>query len=133
MQSFNDNAKSTSDDVGQATCELICSLLHVLLLRAHARIKQARLGGIVGAGVNYKFNASPYVLRPVVEMLQYQAFCDRIRFVLESGVQALRAIGVDVTLRFDAIGENGVQVIASLLEDTRSKLGGEAILRIDQR
>jgi len=133
VQSFNDNAKSTSDDVGQATCELICSLLHVLLLRAHARIKQARLGGIARAGVNHKSNASPYVLRPVVEMLQYQAFCDRIRFVLESGVQALRAIGVDMTLRFDAIGENGAQVIASLLEDTRSKLGGEAILRIDQR
>lgn len=133
MQSFNESAKSASDDAGQATCELVCSLLHVLLLRAHASIKQTRLTGIARAGVNQKSIATPYVLRPVVEMLQYQAFCDRIRHVMDSGVQALRAIGVDVTLRFNAIGENGAQVIASLLEDTRSKLGGEAILRIDQR
>ncbi|KLO08277.1 hypothetical protein SCHPADRAFT_944596 [Schizopora paradoxa] len=133
IESYNDSAKSASDDVGQATCDLVCSLLHVLLLRAHAHTKQGRLSGITRAGSNQRPVPTPYVLRPVVEMLQYHAFCDRIRHVLASGVQALRAIGVDVALRFDAIGENGSQVIASLLEDTRSKLGGEAILRIDQK
>lgn len=38
-----------------------------------------------------------------------------------------------VDLRFEGIGETGKVVLDALLEEGREKIGGEAVLRIDER
>jgi hypothetical protein len=47
----------------------------------------------------------------------------------------LRRVGVDSNLRFDVIGEGGQEILRLLAEDmnARSRVGGEAVLRIDGR
>jgi len=125
----------TSEVEGHATCELIYSMLHVLLLRAHAHNKAFRLGitGVMRAAGLVRPPTTPLILQPVLDLLQYQVFCGRIRSELDQGARALSVIGVPVSLRFDVVGENGKQVVKSLVEDVRGRVGGEAVMRIDDR
>ena len=66
-------------------------------------------------------------------MLQYKLFCERVEKELRSMEQALQRIGVPSQVRFDAIGETGKQLVDHLRGDDWSRIGGDAILRVDNR
>jgi mediator of RNA polymerase II transcription subunit 17, fungi type len=48
-------------------------------------------------------------------------------------VRALGVAGVPCGLRFNSVGENGKELVKLLNEDSSQKIGGEAILRVDDR
>lgn len=48
-------------------------------------------------------------------------------------VSALLKAGILCSLRFDAVGESGHQLVEHLVADETARIGGEAILRIDAR
>ncbi|EKM59963.1 uncharacterized protein PHACADRAFT_250784 [Phanerochaete carnosa HHB-10118-sp] len=122
-----------------AVCDLIFATLHVLLLRAHNFIKQHRIGR-----TNALRNAPPQqqqqpvnpppLLLPIVELLQYRVFCDRVHVEVGKMADGLAAAGVPVRLRANRVGENGEQLVAMLTKtDGPQTLGGETHLRIDHR
>lgn len=47
--------------------------------------------------------------------------------------RALGAAGVPSSLRFNAVGDSGKELVQLLNEDSAQKIGGEAVLRIDNR
>jgi mediator of RNA polymerase II transcription subunit 17 len=73
------------------------------------------------------------MLQPIIDFLQYEVFCRRVKAELDRAVEALAKAGVRSTLRFEPVGENGQQIVELLEEQTRRKLSGEAVLRIDNR
>jgi mediator of RNA polymerase II transcription subunit 17, fungi type len=75
----------------------------------------------------------PPILQPIIDFLQYEVFCGRVKVELDRAVEALEKAGVRSTLRFEPIGDNGQQIVQLLEEHTRRKLSGEAVLRIDNR
>lgn len=79
-----------------------------------------------------KIEQVPYfILQPIIDLLQYRVFCERVEVELQKAVQGLNAAGIPSTLSFTGVGESG-QHIVSLLSDTRNKvIGGEAVIRID--
>ena len=126
---------SSSDDFGQAACDLIYSMLHILLLRAHTHLKNFRLSitGLMRAAGIVRPPMTLPILQPVIDLLQYQVFCNRVKQELDNSVSALHKVGVPAKLRFDSVGESGSDVTKLLMEDIRGKIGGEAVLRIDDR
>lgn len=60
-------------------------------------------------------------------------FLGRVRGELLRAAARLRTAGVRVELRFEGVGETGKVVLDTLLEEGREKIGGEAVLRIDER
>lgn len=74
------------------------------------------------------------LLQPVIDLLQYQQFCSRIKSELDKMVIALRDAGVPCMLRFDPVGETGQQLQCRTISgDASFKVGGEALLRVDDR
>jgi len=73
------------------------------------------------------------LLQPVIDLLQYQGFCERIKTEVNKMVRALGATGLPCSLRITSVGENGRELINLLNEDSTWTIGGEAILRIDDR
>ena len=74
------------------------------------------------------------LLQPVIDVLQYQQFCVRIKAELDKMVAAFHHAGVSCTLRFDAVGETGQHLQRRLgISDPSLRIGGEALLRIDDR
>ncbi|KAH7926755.1 hypothetical protein BV22DRAFT_1086233 [Leucogyrophana mollusca] len=126
-----DSASSDGKEVVTATCDLIYYMLHALLLSMHAGQKSQRIGSARVQGVPAP---RPALLQPVIDLLQYQVFCDRIKAELTKMGRALLNAGIPCTLRFDPVGESGDQLINQFLAENNSRrLGGEAILRIDER
>lgn len=77
---------------------------------------------------------SSELLQPVIDLLQYQHFCVRIKTELDKMVSALAHAGVPCTLRFDPVGETGQSLQGRLTgENVLKRIGGEALLRIDER
>jgi mediator of RNA polymerase II transcription subunit 17 len=115
-------------------CDLIYWALHALLLRLHGHLKRKRLGttGLVRAQSTIP-SPPPPILQPIIDFLQYEVFCDRVKLELERAVQGLRKAGVSANLRFQTIGENGQQLVALLNDPRRKNVTGEAVLRIDRR
>ena len=135
---LTDDRPPTSTDIDSAFCDLVYSSLHVLLLRAHAYRKKTRLkltGASRLAEPKTLVASRAMILQPIIDIVQYHVFCDRVRRVLKDTSAGLAKIGVDSTLRFDVIGESGHDILMLLAEDanTRSRIGGEAVLRIDGR
>ncbi|KAF8195839.1 subunit 17 of mediator complex-domain-containing protein [Mycena galopus ATCC 62051] len=147
-----DALPSTAGGATNAKCDFIYYALQALLLRLHGHAKRQRLGAI---GVFRPPNASdtsppPLLLRPVIDLLQYEVFLGRLRTEMNAMGNALRAVGIPSALRFEAVGGTG-QGLVELLDagddrestkDTRESsgarqkaqgLGGEAVLRIDAR
>lgn len=77
--------------------------------------------------------ATPQILQPIIDLIQYQVFCNKIKGVLGRMVRSLQDAGVSSTLRFEPLGENGEQLIASLLNDLKTRVSGEAVLRVGSR
>jgi mediator of RNA polymerase II transcription subunit 17, fungi type len=117
-------------------CDLIYSALHALLLRTHAHSKTYRLGssGIMRvASPTDTTLTPPPLLQPIIDLLQYQVFCERVKSEIIKTIGALSKAGISSTLRFDPVGETGKELLRLLDEDgSRSIVGGEAVLRIDE-
>lgn len=117
-------------------CDLIFSALHVLLLRAHAYVKTQRIGraGIAKPGPASTTPPSPPLLQPIADVLQYRVFCDRVHTEVTKMARGLAAGGVPVRLRANRVGESGEQLVAMLTAtDTAQSIGGETVLRVDNR
>lgn len=112
-------------------CDLVYSLLHVLLSRAHRVLKSSRLN---------KANIAPMpvvqpppILQPIIDVLQYREFWERVREEIDRVVAALRLAGVSTKVHYDPVADGGETLLASLLSDKSSPVGGDALLRIDDR
>ncbi|KAK7061769.1 mediator of RNA polymerase II transcription subunit 17 [Favolaschia claudopus] len=139
-----------------AKCDFIYYALQALLLRQHAHAKRRRLGtiGVMRApNAPSAFDATPppLLLRPVIDLLQYEGFLKRLRAEMELLGEALRKVGIENALRFEGVGGTGVELVelldpveeregsggAAMRERERERqaqgLGGEAVIRIDAR
>ncbi|KIJ70515.1 hypothetical protein HYDPIDRAFT_172315 [Hydnomerulius pinastri MD-312] len=119
-----------------ATCDLIYYMLQALLLGMHAAEKSKRISTTGSARPQPTTTPSPRsdLLQPIIDLLQYQQFCVRIKTELDKMVSALHRAGVPCTLRFDPVGEAGQNLQRRLTaDDALRRVGGEALLRIDDR
>lgn len=66
-------------------------------------------------------------------MLQYQVFCERVHAEVDRIVQGLRQAGVPTKLQFQAAGGNGRDFIKDLQDQRVRPVGGEALIRLDNR
>ncbi|KAK0206681.1 subunit 17 of mediator complex-domain-containing protein [Desarmillaria ectypa] len=126
----NDSAipLASQNALQQATCDLIYHSLHALLLRRHQNLKSQRLSGSDAPKTD-----PPPVLQPIIDLLQYQVFCQRVKTVIEGIITALTLAGIASTLRFQPVGEVGHELV-NLLDSCHVKsVGGQCILRIDRR
>jgi mediator of RNA polymerase II transcription subunit 17 len=116
-------------------CDLIYSCLHALLLRRHGYLKLRRLEGPAAIGIAGVAGSPdvPPLLQPIIDLLQYKVFCDRIKFEFDKTVRALSMAGIQCALRFDPVGETGHQLIQSFGENNAKVIGGEVVLRIENR
>ncbi|KAJ7228621.1 subunit 17 of mediator complex-domain-containing protein [Mycena pura] len=130
-----DTIHNTPPGVSNAKCDLIYHMLQALLLRMHGHAKRVRLSG---AGLFQPPGApdappAPLLLRPVIDLLQYEVFCARVEAEISAARDALNAVGILATLRFVPVGGTG-QALMELLDASEERvIGGEAVLRIDNR
>ncbi|KAJ6539396.1 subunit 17 of mediator complex-domain-containing protein [Mycena capillaripes] len=118
-----------------AKCDFIYYALQALLLRLHGHAKRQRLGT---AGVFRPPSLSdaaqpPLLLRPVIDLLQYEVFCARLQAEMLAMSGALTAVGISSALRFEPVGGTGQGIVDLLDANDDKALGGEAVLRIDNR
>ncbi|KAG1833319.1 subunit 17 of mediator complex-domain-containing protein [Suillus variegatus] len=124
----NAQESNNSDERLSATCNLIYFALQGLLLSLHASQKSQRLSSANTHLPSVFPNKAP-LLQPIIDLLQYQVFCDRIRVELDKMVSALLKAGVPSSLRFDAVGESGHQLVEHFAaNETARRIGGEALL-----
>jgi len=130
-----DSSLQTGNEVTAAKCDLIASILHAFLLRMHSHLKTERLGssGVIRGSGPLNGRLTPPLLQPIIDLLQYQGFCERIKTEVDRMVRALGVAGVQCGLQINSVGENGRELLKLLDEDSTWKIGGEAILRIDDR
>ena len=76
---------------------------------------------------------SPPILQPIIDVLQYREFLERVRDEIDRVVAALRLAGVPTKVHYDPVADGGDILVASLMSDKPSTIGGEALLRIDDR
>ena len=112
----------------EAKCDLIYSSLHAFLLRAH-RFSALRKG----AGSNEPIRSNPQLLQPIIDVLQYEVFCERVKTEVDLVCHALESVGISSTIYFNPVGELGKQLIHGLIDEETTVLAGEAVLRIDDR
>lgn len=119
----------------RAICDLIHSSLILLLLRAHAFTRNQRLSLPSSYSTNKQRPSpvNPPLLLPVFNMLQYRLFCSRVEMELKHVDQAMSRAGVPSKVQFIAIGETGTQLVGYLQGEDRSRIGGDAILRVNNR
>ncbi|TRM67777.1 subunit 17 of mediator complex-domain-containing protein [Schizophyllum amplum] len=131
-------------------CDLIYSALQALLLRQHAINKKRRLAppGTLDAHAflnplahsTYPLAHAPPILQPIIDVLQYAVFCDRVKQEMTTMASGVVGAGIACTLRFDTVGEVGrelVRMLDSRVLDPSQALnrpvGGEAVLVVDGR
>ena len=118
-----------------ATCDLIAATLRVLLLRVHSYLRNERIrytGSIRTASQPF-FLQPPPVLQPIIDLLQYEGFCERVRAELARIVGALRRAGVPTKIRFEGMAGSGEEYLKLVTETRPKPVGGEARIRIDNR
>jgi mediator of RNA polymerase II transcription subunit 17 len=125
-------ALQTGHEATTAMCDLIALILHIFLLHSHSHLKSQRLGVERIHGFSSGRQPSP-MLQPVIDLLQYQGFCESVKAEVNKMVKALGAAGVPCGLRINSVGENGKELVKLLSEDDTRKIGGEIILRIHDR
>jgi hypothetical protein len=124
---------SSSNIVDHALCDLIATVLPILLLRQHEFVKTARLSPEHHRSKNpTRAPQPPLMLQPVIDFLQYQVFLKRVRKELMQAIQKLRENGIGVDLRLEGVNSSASTKL-DLLLDGKEPLGGEAILRINNR
>jgi mediator of RNA polymerase II transcription subunit 17 len=125
----------TGNETTAAKCDLIATLLHTFLLRLHSHLKTKRLGssGVVHMPGPSNIRSPPPLLQPIIDLLQYQGFCECVKTEVHRMVRALGIAGVPCGLRINFVGENGRDLVKLLNEDGTQKIGGEITLRVDDR
>jgi mediator of RNA polymerase II transcription subunit 17, fungi type len=135
-------AQADIDPVSRAKCDLIYNLLHLLLLREHSHRRLVRIGApealLPKSHADPAFPPAPIhptqaLLQPVIDLLQYEYFCIRVKAEMNKIVQSLRRGGVPVKFHFDAVGENSAGVLESLVGSGSGRIGGVTVIRIDNR
>lgn len=127
------------DLVSQAKCDLIYDFLHLLLLREHSHRRLTRIGVSETPSKPRADVAFPpahptlALLQSVIDLLQYEHFCVRVKAEMNKTVQVLRRAGVPVKFHFDAVGEDGAGVLESLISGGTGRIGGITVIRIDNR
>lgn len=119
-------------------CDLIYHSFHILLLRRHALLKEDRLRSSVSASPAPAQPDNPSkpkypVLQPIIDLLQYRVFLDRIRSEIMQVVQALQAAGIPTNLVLNIVGETGKELLKLLDSKSSLTVGGEILLRIFDR
>ena len=114
-------------------CDLVYSLLGVLLSRAHRVSKDLRLRRMTAAFALTPPPPPPPVLQPIIDLLQYREFWERVRDEIDRVVDALRAAGVRTKAHYDPVADGGDVLTRALLADKTSPVSGDALLRIDDR
>ncbi|KAG5732390.1 Mediator of RNA polymerase II transcription subunit 17 [Termitomyces sp. T112] len=122
-----------SDELCREKCNLIYFALHALLLRRHGFLQAQRLGTMSVGGVTKDNLYPPPVLQPIIDILQYQVFCERIKVEIDKMISALSVAGIQSSLRFNPVGEIGRQLVQLFDNNDGQVIGGEAVLRIDDR
>ncbi|GAW07123.1 rna polymerase ii mediator complex component srb4 [Lentinula edodes] len=134
---FSLGMSSTQNPVNQAKSDFIYHYLLTLLLRRHAYVKARRLGTDSSSSLSISSldpsQANLPILQPVIDQLQYQIFCERIHSQLNVVKAALIAAGIPSTLRFNAVGEIGSELIKIPVDEEARPLSGVCTLRIDNR
>ncbi|TFK75858.1 hypothetical protein BDN72DRAFT_785935 [Pluteus cervinus] len=128
-------AAESPDELYDHNCDLIYYCLEVLLLRRHEYLKTKRLGasGVQRLPGSQGVSTPPPILHPIIDIIQYQVFCSKVRTELEGMTGALQAFKVPTTLRFDAVAETATELVHMLSDGERTLIGGEANLRINNR
>lgn len=111
-------------------------MLQALLLTMHASDKSKRVStsGSERPATGVNIQPPSELLQPVIDLLQYQQFCIKIKAELDKMVSALAHAGVPCTLRFHPVGETGQSLQRRLTgENVLKRVGGEALLRLDER
>jgi mediator of RNA polymerase II transcription subunit 17 len=124
-------------------CDLIYHGFHLLLLRRHALLKEDRLSRTTSAPTTSqnlapiqgeKHSKSKYpILQPIIDLLQYQVFLDRIRSEVMQVVRALQAAGIPTKLVMNIVGETGKELVKLLDAKQDLTVGGEIVLRVFDR
>ncbi|KAL1743732.1 subunit 17 of mediator complex-domain-containing protein [Schizophyllum fasciatum] len=124
-------------------CDLIYAALQALLLRQHAINKKRRLAPLGTqpdpanplSASSFPLAHAPPILQPIIDIIQYAVFCERIKGEMTLMARAVRASGIPCSLRFDSVGELGCELTRMLgSEQAMNKpVGGEAVLVVDKR
>jgi hypothetical protein len=121
-------------------CDLIYHGFHLLLLRRHALLKEDRLSH-PNAAPNQTQNTSSTqgdkqpkskypILQPIIDLLQYQVFLDRIQSEVIQVVRALQVAGIPTQLTMNTVGGTGTELVKFLDSTVSLSVGGEIVLRI---
>ena len=131
-----------SDPVSRSKCDLIYNLLYLLLLREHSRRRLARTGATDASTLRphtdpafspASIQSAIPLLQPVIDLLQYEFFCVRVRAEMNKIVQILRRAGVPVKFHFATVGEDGTGILESLIGGGAGYISGATTIRIDNR
>ncbi|KAH9844297.1 subunit 17 of mediator complex-domain-containing protein [Rhodofomes roseus] len=124
-----------SSSAGAATCDLIAAALRVLLLRAHHYLRYERIKrtGSFRMPAQAAILQTPPILQPIIDLLQYEVFCNRVRSEFERIVGALRCAGVPAKIHFEVMAGSGEEFVKLVTDNKPKPAGGEARLRIDNR
>lgn len=131
-----------ADTISRAKCDLVYNFLHLLLLREHSRRRLDRIGTLEAppprphTDLTYlptSIQPTLALLQPVVDLLQYELFCVRVKAEMNRIVQILRHAGVPVKFHFDAVGEDSTGVLESLIGSGTGHVNGVTTIRIDNR
>lgn len=125
------NPRETADP----TCDLVYSALHVLLLRSHTASKRQRLNktSIFRSNAAASSVELPPLLQSIIDILQYREFWERVRDEIERVVAALTLAGVSTRVHYNPVADSGEALVTSLQAEKNNPVGGEALLRIDDR
>jgi hypothetical protein len=119
-----------------ARCDLIHATLQLLLVRAHARAKTRRwaAAGSQSAETRAARGTPPPILRPLIDLIQYETFCERVRAEVNRVSHALASADIRARVRFSGLGDSSASVLRMVSDvDDGGRIGGEVVLRIDRR
>lgn len=128
-QFFDSDTSLSNSTKENYICDLIYAALHILLIRTHAQTKSRRLKSNNEA----HFTNPALLLQPIIDLLQYQAFCARIHQEFLRMVQALQRAAFPAHLRFEPVGDCGEHLLKYLVDEQKYRITGEAVLRIEKR
>lgn len=131
----NSEPDAQSSSAEAATCDLIAAALRVLLLRAHYSLRSERIKrtGSFRMPAQAAVLQTPPILQPIIDLLQYEVFCNRVRSEFERIVGALRRAGVPAKMHFEVMAGSGEEFVKLVTENKPKPAGGEARIRIDNR
>ncbi|EJD52537.1 hypothetical protein AURDEDRAFT_181116 [Auricularia subglabra TFB-10046 SS5] len=135
----SETCDNTADEPLSPLCDLIHSCLSLLLLRKHAWMKENHHLLLKEQQQQQRLPTQappptpPLILQPVIDLIQYRSFCDRVAGELRKVCLALHAVGVHARMRLTRVGESGNDLVKLLTEPGAGRIGGAATLRVAHR